>query len=151
MIRPHAMYTWVLLLHIVAGSVWTGGHIYLATRVLPRVLRERSAALLLEVERSYEPLGMSALVIQIVTGGWMAYRILSPSFWTAFEYPAVQWIYVKFGLLALTVAFAIDARFRVLPRLRDENVAMMAPHIIGVTVLGVLFIAAGVAIRTGGF
>jgi putative copper export protein len=144
-------YTLLLLLHILAATIWTGGHIYLATRVLPRVLRERSAALLLEVERSYEPLGMSALVVQVVTGLWMAHRLLSPSHWFEFEMAAVQWVWIKLLLLALTIGFAIDARFRVLPRLRDENVASMAPHIIGVTILGILFVVAGVAIRTGGF
>jgi putative copper export protein len=144
-------HTVLLLLHIIAATIWTGGHIYLATRVLPRVLRERSSALLLEVERSYEPLGMSALVVQVITGLWMAHRLLSPSLWFELEMAAVQWVWIKLLLLALTIGFALDARFRVLPRLRDENVASMAPHIISVTILGVLFVVAGVAIRTGGF
>ena len=35
------MYGWVIFLHVLAATVWTGGHLVLATTVLPRALRER--------------------------------------------------------------------------------------------------------------
>jgi putative copper export protein len=144
------MYAFVLLLHILAASVWAGGHLFLALRVLPEVLRRRSAALL-DFERRYEPLGMSALAIQVVSGLWLASRLVPPSMWLDPDVPASRMLMVKFGSLAVTVAFALDARFRVLPRLRDATVGSMVPHISAVTVLSVLFVFAGVGIRTGGW
>ena len=145
------MYPYVLLIHILGATIWTGGHIILATRILPRVIRERSAGLLLDFEKRFEPIGMSALVTQVVTGLWLAPRLVPPSMWFNVDVPASRMLMLKFACLALTICFAIDARFRVLPRLRDENVKTMVPHICAVTTLGILFVVAGVGIRTGGW
>jgi len=145
------VYPYILLIHILGATIWTGGHILLALRILPRVLRERSSAMLLDFEKRYEPLGMSALVAQVITGLWLAPRLVPPSMWFNAGIPASRMLMLKFACLALTIAFALDARFRVLPRLRDDNVRTMVPHISAVTTLGVLFVAAGVGIRTGGW
>ena len=51
------MYGLLLLLHILAATIWTGGHIVLSTIVLPRALRERSPEPLLQFERGYEKIG----------------------------------------------------------------------------------------------
>ena len=70
------MYGLALLLHILAATIWTGGHIVLSVVVLPKVLRERSPARLLEFESVYEKIGMPALIIQVITGLFLAYRML---------------------------------------------------------------------------
>jgi putative copper export protein len=145
------MYRYVLLVHIVSATVWTGGHLVLALRILPDVLRRRSASALLDFERRYEPLGMSALVVQVISGAWLASRLVPFSLWLTLGNPTSRMVVMKLTCLALTIAFALDARFRVLPRLRDANVQTMVPHIIAVTVLGVLFVVAGVGFRTGGW
>ena len=144
------MYRYVLLLHTVSATVWTGGHLVLALRILPAVLKQRSASMLLDFERRYEPLGMSALVIQVVSGVWLASRFVPLSLWLSPGTPTSRMVVMKLTCLALTIAFALDARLRVLPRLRDENVHTMVPHITAVTILGVLFVVAGVGFRTGG-
>ena len=61
------MYGAILFLHILAATVWTGGHLVLAIAILPRVLRERSPAKLLEFESAYERVGIPALVVQVAT------------------------------------------------------------------------------------
>ena len=66
------MYGWVIFLHVLAATVWTGGHLVLATTVLPRALRQRSPQRLLDFEQGYERIGMPALAIQVVTGLWIA-------------------------------------------------------------------------------
>jgi hypothetical protein len=58
---------------------------------------------------------------------------------------------VKLGLLALTVALAVDARLRVIPRLSDETLPVLAWHIRVVTAAAVLFVLAGASIRLGGY
>ena len=62
------MYGSLLLLHILAATIWTGGHIVLSVVILPKVLKERSPQLLLDFESVYEKIGMPALIIQIITG-----------------------------------------------------------------------------------
>ncbi len=145
------MYKYILLLHVLAATVWTGGHLVLALRILPGVLRKRSASMLLDFESRYEALGMTALAIQVLTGPWLAARLVPPSMWFSLGNPYSRLVVTKLTCLALTAAFAIDARYRVLPRLRDENVHSMVPHIVSVTTLAVIFVIAGVGFRVGGW
>ena len=149
--RRMLLYRIVLLLHIIGATIWTGGHLVIATRILPRALRSRSSAALLDFEGRYEPLGMTALATQVVTGLWLASRILPFSRWFTFDNPASQMITIKLSALAITLMLALDARFRVIPHLGDENIRTIAPHILTVTTLGVIFVAAGVGLRTGGW
>lgn len=144
------MYGTLLLLHILAATIWTGGHIVLATVVLPRVLQEKSPERLLEFEAKYEKIGMPALIIQVATGFVLAYRLV-PDFsrWFDISNPISHGIIAKLLLLLLTVGFAIDARFRVVPNLSERNLVVMAWHIIPVTVFSVLFVVVGVSFRTG--
>ena len=70
------MYSCVLLIHVLAATVWTGGHLVLATTVLPRALAARDPRILLDFESGYERIGMPALVLQVLTGLWMAHAML---------------------------------------------------------------------------
>lgn len=144
------MYGILLLLHILAATIWTGGHIVLAVVVLPRVLIERSPEQLLNFESVYEKIGMPALIVQVVTGFILAYRLLPDvGQWLSLTNPISQVIAIKLGLLILTVGFAIDARLRVIPKLSEKNLSVMAWHIVPVTFFSVFFVVAGVSFRTG--
>ncbi|WP_159737217.1 CopD family protein [Vibrio atypicus] len=144
------MYGILLTLHILAATIWTGGHIVLAVVVLPRVLRERSAQRLLDFESVYEKIGMPALIIQIITGFMLAYRMLPDvSLWFDMSIPIAHGIAAKLILLLLTFAFALDARFRVIPKLSASNLKDMALHIIPVTLFSILFVIVGVSFRVG--
>jgi len=144
------MYGLLLFLHILSATIWTGGHIVLSVVILPRVLRERSPQKLLEFERVYEKIGMPALVIQIITGLLLAHRLLPDvSQWFNFANPLAHLLAAKLLLLALTFGFAIDAKVRVLPRLSENNLTVMAWHIVPVTVISILFVFTGVAFRAG--
>ena len=141
----------LLLLHILGATVWAGGHLVLATTVLPRALRAKRAAILTDFESGYERLGMPALAVQVVTGLGLAYRMLgNPGHWFAANPLAhlVQW---KLVCLAGTATLALHAKTRVIPRLRDDNLPVMAWHIAGVTVFSILFVIAGASLRLGGF
>jgi putative copper export protein len=132
------MYGILLLLHILAATIWTGGHIVLSVVVLPRVLRERSPEQLLNFESVYEKIGMPALIVQVVTGFILAYRLLPDvGQWLSLTNPISQVIAIKLGLLILTVGFAIDARLRVIPKLSEKNLSVMAWHIVPVTFFSV--------------
>ena len=62
-----------LLLHVLAATIWTGGHLILALTVLPPALKEKSPSALLRFESGYERVGIPALVIQVVTGLMLAF------------------------------------------------------------------------------
>lgn len=144
------MYGILLLLHVLSATIWTGGHIVLAVVVLPKVLRSQSPEMLLDFDSVYEKIGMPALVVQVITGLLMAYRIV-PDLrqWFNMDNPASHAIAAKLALLALTLGFAIDARLRVIPHLSPRNLVSMAWHIIPVTVFSILLVVVGVSFRTG--
>ena len=146
------MYGILLLLHILAATVWTGGHLVLALTVLPRVLKHKSPSELLRFESAYERIGIPALLIQVATGLWLAHKFVpNVSQWFDFDNPISRLIGAKFSLLALTVIFAADARLRIIPKLSEDNLMSLAWHMIPVTVVSVLFVVVGVSFRTGWF
>ena len=146
-----ASYYVVLSLHILGASVWAGGHLVLAVSILPRALRERRAASVSEFEQRFERLGLPALGIQIATGLWLAERLLgAPGQWFVSD-PVARTVQVKLGLLALTLALAVHARLRVVPKLADHTLPTLAWHIRIVTGAAVLLVLAGASIRLGGY
>jgi len=144
------MYAIILFLHILAATIWTGGHIVLATSILPRILKERDVEGLLKFESSFEKIGLPAMLVQVVTGFWLAFNLI-PSFsdWFSFDSPIARALLFKLALLLATIGLAIDARLRIIPNLTDKNLNALAWHIIPVTIISVLFVFAGVSIRTG--
>ncbi|HJV51465.1 MAG TPA: CopD family protein [Noviherbaspirillum sp.] len=144
------MYSYVLLLHVLAATVWTGGHLVLALAVLPRALAARNPAILLEFESGYERAGMPALLIQAASGLWMAHTMLPDvAAWFSFATPQAKLIALKLALLATTVLLALDARLRIIPRLSAETLPVMARRIALVTLVSVLFVVVGVSFRGG--
>jgi putative copper export protein len=144
------MYGLFILLHILSATIWTGGHLVLALTILPRVLREKSPAELLRFESAYERIGLPALFLQVVTGVWLAHRLLPDvTRWFALDNPVSRLIAAKLFLLVVTVALALDSRLRLIPRLSEKTLTSLAWHIVVVTVLSVLFVIVGVLFRTG--
>jgi putative copper export protein len=144
------MYGTLLLLHILGATVWTGGHIVLSVAVLPKVWRRRTPEPLLAFESMYERVGMTALLLQVVTGVLLAYQALPDvAQWFSLSNPVSHPIMAKLVLLALTLCLAIHARLRVIPRLCPSNLPLMAWHVVAVTLLAILFVVVGVSFRTG--
>ena len=144
------MFGVLLLIHLIAASIWTGGHIILSLIILPRVLKERSPERLLDFEQKYEKLGMPALILQVITGFSMMHMMLPDmSKWFQGGNPLSHLIIGKVILLGLTIAFALDAKLRVLPNLTEDKLVDMACHIIPVTIFSILFVVLGVGFRSG--
>ena len=57
----------LVIVHALAATVWTGGHLVLDLGVLPRALRAQSAAQIRAFEEVFEPLGLTALAIQVLS------------------------------------------------------------------------------------
>ena len=144
------MYSIALLLHILAATVWTGGHIVLATTILPRALKTKDVESLRSFEQGYEKVGIPALIIQVTTGLYMAFTLVPQvAMWFDWSDPIAKIISIKLGLLALTALLAIDARLRIIPTLSPHNISALAWHIIPVTIVSILFVIVGVSMTTG--
>jgi len=141
----------LVIVHALAATVWTGGHLVLDLGVLPRALRAQSAAEIRAFEEALEPLGLTALAIQVVTGVWMSWIYL-PRFQGLFNpaNPIGMLVGVKLLLLAATAALALHARLRLIPNLSDANLTGLAWHIRGITALAIAFVVVGALIRLGG-
>lgn len=142
----------LVLLHVLGASIWVGGHLLLAVRILPRALRARDPEPVRAFEAAFEPLGIPALLVQVVTGVLLA-RLFAPRFADWFDpgNPVALHIAVKLGLLALTVGLAAHARLRIIPRLDAERLPALAVHIVAVTLVSIGFVVVGVSFRTGGW
>jgi putative copper export protein len=143
--------TVLLSLHLLAATIWTGGHLVLAATVLPRAMRAKDASIVHDFEEGFEKLGIPALLVQVVTGVWMGLQWL-PTLgqWTDTRNPIARALLLKLSLLAVTVVLAAHARLRVLPGLTAERLRVLAWHIVPVTGLSVAFVLVGVLLRTGG-
>lgn len=132
--------------------MWIGGHLTLSVAVLPRALRRGDPTLIREFEQGYEPLGMGALAIQVLTGLWLAHlQLQGVASWFSFDSTFTRGLILKFVLLAATVLLALHARLRIHPRLGPGNLSLLAYHIVAITLLSIGFLITGVAMRTGGW
>ncbi len=141
----------LLVIHLLGAAVWVGGHLILSTTILPEALKRRNPEILTNFEEKYEKIGMPALIIMVITGIWMAYQFGQGfSQWFQFSNPLETVISLKLLLLLTTVAFAISARFFVIPKLSSKTLPLMAIHIVAVTILGLAMLVLGSFVRYGG-
>jgi putative copper export protein len=144
----------LLIIHLLCASIWVGGHLLLVFGHLPQALKEKNQNIILDYERKYEPVGMTALVLLVVTGIMMAYKYgVSIEYWFHFATPIEKVVSTKLLLLLLTVLFALSAQFRVLPKLKNnpDKLPEMTFHIVSVTLIGILMLVVGSFVRFGGF
>lgn len=143
-------YPLVFFLHVLAATVWTGGHLVLAFTVLPRALRARDPEVLLAFESGFERIGMPALLVQVVSGLWLAHTLVPDvAAWFTASNPPARLIACKLALLAITVLAALDARLRIIPRLSAQTLPALAHRVYLVTLVSVLFVLVGVSFRGG--
>ena len=71
------MTPFIILIHIIAAAVWTGGHLVLAIRFLPKALKNQDPDIIDFFESSYERIGIPALFLQIITGFYLVHYYAS--------------------------------------------------------------------------
>lgn len=152
---------WLLLLHILGACVWIGGHLYLMLIIVPTALKHHNPQALLNFEASFEKLGMTALITQVITGLIMANHFL-PNWSQLFDHTqdVSVLITLKLTWLICTILTALSAQRLVIPRLKKALTAedfsltqkyfkIFVSHISLITLLGLAFLVTGVLFRTG--
>ena len=145
------MHTLLLILHIIGGSVWAGGHLVLAIGFLPPALRRRDPSIIQGFEARFEPIGLTALGLQVLTGVLLlAPYVEGVGPQSPLSGHVVGMIGSKFVLLLATIGLAAHARLRLIPRLSPQTIGFLGAHITAVTVLAVLFIVVGALFPAAG-
>ncbi len=143
----------LLIIHLICAAVWIGGHLYLSVSLLPKALKRKEPQHLLQFAHGYEPLGMPALLLLVVTGIWMSLQFgIGWQQWFSFSSPVERVVSLKLTLLFATLLLALNAQFRVVPALKNNAARLpeMAFHIIAVTLIGITMLVLGSFIRYGG-
>jgi len=145
------MHQLLLILHLLAVTIWVGGHLILALRFLPKALREKNPLIISDFEKQYEAIGIPALLILVITGVLLAYQYDVPlNKWFSFSNSIENVISTKLLLLFTTLCLAIHARFFIIPKLSKENLNQLALHIYAVTTIAIAMLVLGTFVRVGG-
>ncbi|MBX9754682.1 MAG: CopD family protein [Pseudomonadaceae bacterium] len=139
----------LLFLHLIGASIWLGGHLILALKILPPAWRARDPAPIRAFEERYEALGLPALLLQVITGVWLATLWLPASAWLS-DNPVASLIRFKLALLGLSLALGAHARLRLIPRLSGANLGGLGVHIYAITLTALALAWVGVSFRFGG-
>src|SRR5688572_27301631 len=116
------MHHLLLILHLLAATIWVGGHLVLSLSLLPTALRQKDPGIIVAFEKKYERIGLPSLLILIITGVMMAYRYgVTISVWFSFNEPIEKVVSSKLLLLALIFVLAIHARFFIIPTLSEKS------------------------------
>lgn len=146
------MHTIALILHLFGACIWVGGHLYLLIRLMPDFIRHNDVDGFLKFEKSYEPLGMTALGIQVLTGMYMMNDIAPITMWVEPMGFLTALIHGKLTWLALTIITALHARFRIITHLQagiytDSTLKVMGLHVGLICLWSVAFVINGVLFR----
>ncbi|MBL8035026.1 MAG: CopD family protein [Leptospiraceae bacterium] len=145
------MYAPIIALHLIAATIWTGGHLVLFFAVLLPALKARDHQRITAFEQHFEKVGIPALAVLIGTGIYMAfYHVPHFSDWFTLSTAASRTITLKLSFLLFTIVLAAHARLKIIPTLSEKTLNKLAIHISLVTVTAVLFALTGVLHRFGG-
>ena len=141
----------IVILHLLGASVWVGGHLVLLLSVLPLALKRKDAGVVLQFEERYERVGIPALLLQLLTGLWLANRFV-PGILPAFSFrdPLRAVIATKLLLLLATVITGVHARLRIIPKLTNARLPLLAAHIVLITSLAIALLVLGSIVHQGG-
>lgn len=141
----------ILIFHLLAATIWVGGHLFLAIRILPEALKKKDASILKNFKSKFEPVGMPSLLVLLVTGILMAYHYnVTFTKWFSFSNAIEKVISIKLILLFTTVLMAACAETLIFPKLKSERMFPAAFFIITVTTIAVIMLILGSLIRIGG-
>jgi len=140
-----------LILHLLAATIWVGGHLLLLLRYVPKAIKSKSLEELSAFRKNFEPVGMPSLFILIITGILMAYDYnITFEKWFLFENSIEKIVSIKLILLfiSLTLAF-ITIKF-VLPSINKISPFILYFIIFLVTTIAVTMLVLGSLVRIGG-
>ena len=111
-----------LILHLLGACIWIGGHLLLLIRYLPQAINENEPDIVKSFEKKFEPLGLPALLLQIIIGILLAYHYnVRIENWFSFSNGIEIVVSIKLMLLLSTLVLAVHARIFIIPKLSSRN------------------------------
>lgn len=134
-----------------AATIWVGGHVILSIGFLPKALKQKNPEIITAFEKSYEKIGLPALLLLVISGVMLAYQYnVTIGSWFAFKNSIEKVISTKLLLLFCTLGLAVHARLFIIPKLNVKSLNFMALHIIVITLIGITMMILGTFVRFGG-
>lgn len=141
----------IIIIHLLAASIWVGGHLILILRILPATLQQKDISILSDFRLKFGKIGMPSLLILVVTGILLAYDYNVPiSDWFSFSNPIEKIISIKLLLLFTSLSLAVHAQKVVFPKLTSNRMLPAIVEIIIVTLIAVSMLILGSLVRVGG-
>ena len=131
----------IILFHIIAAAVWTGGHLVLAIWFLPNALKNQDSTIIDFFKSNFEWIEIPSLFLQVIAEvNLVHYYASDVSQWLNLDLYTGRIFLVKLSCLLVTILLTAHARFPVIPNLDKNNLRYLSAHII-----------AGLNFRTGYF
>lgn len=141
----------VLIIHLLAATIWVGGHLLLLLRYVPKAIKSKSIEELSAFRKNFEPVGMPSLFILIITGILMAYDYnITFEKWFLFENSIEKIISVKLILLLISLTLAFITFKFVLLSINKISPFLLYFIIFLVTTIAVFMLILGSLVRVGG-
>lgn len=141
----------LLIIHLIAATIWIGGHLILAIGFLPKAIKNKDINEIKVFKDKFELVGMPALLVLIVTGILMAYNYdVTFSKWFSFTNGIESIVSIKIILVLITFCLAIFAQFYIFPKLTKKNFYRVILLIISVTLIALAMLVLGSLVRIGG-
>lgn len=141
----------LLVIHLLAATVWIGGHLILAFRYLPEAIKTKDLEKLKTFKDKFEPIGMPSLITLVITGILMAYDYdVTITKWFSFSNGIEKVISIKLILFITSLTLAISAQLFIFPKLTPKRYHYITILIIVVTLIAISMLVLGSLIRLGG-
>lgn len=141
----------LLIIHLLAATVWIGGHLILAIRYLPEAIKTKDLDNLKSFKDKFEPVGIPSLTTLVITGILMAYDYdVTLVKWFSFSSGIEKVISIKIILFFISLILAISAQLYIFPKLTACKHHYVTILIIVVTFIAISMLVLGSLIRIGG-
>ena len=140
-----------LIIHLLAATIWVGGHLILLLRYVPKAIKTKSLEELSIFRKNFEPVGMPSLFTLIITGILMAYDYnITFEKWFLFENSIEKIVSIKLILLLISLTLAFITIKFVLPSINKISPFILYCIIFLVTTIAVTMLVLGSLVRIGG-
>ena len=142
----------MLIIHLLAATIWVGGHLILLLRYAPKTIKSKSLNEINLFRKNFEPIGIPSLLLLLITGIIMAYDYdVSVNKWFSFESSIEKIVSLKLILFFCTILFAFTAVKFLFPKLQNKHSYIVLIFIFLVTSIAVTMLILGSLIRIGRF
>ena len=145
------LYKLLVILHLLGAAVLVGTNLVLMLSVIPKAKKAGDIGIIKGYLAGVGQMGVHALAVQLITGLWLA----TPQFngiSAAFQMKEVFATHVvaKLVIAIVVTVLIVVMRRRIAPKLSLETLGSFTAMAATITVLGILLVALGVGLRTGG-